>query len=422
MKFGPKDSQFYNDPPFNPSVFVRGRGAGLGAVAVDDWMRRQLCIYKEGSSAFFGNHLFGVPAHSSANYTWAVFPTPSTDYYDFINLARRDTVPTYRVEGAGSMVPYDFALGWSTARLSTLLRSLAIKTAIITGPMSTGGSPALGNDGFCDLFTFNLTDYLQNIGAACRRLKSIQPKLACLAPFETALSPCQLVLPGGMAPPPAWPDAAVITQNGNPAGYDWHYPKVRVGAKTLNYIYALHSGNSYGNFVTDRLKQALHAGMDGFYFDFFDYAMSEEPGREFRYTYNLSLTGWDNRSVDVVADPRWLWTQGGPPMAVARKKVDLNWLTTAARAAAIDAALGSTGGLGRFVANGNAAGDSGPIRHRPVVRFWEGCEESSYTSTHLSTAPMSLGWYDGYTQNILVDKVMKTSDFWRTWYAVLVNI
>eukprot|EP01051_Picozoa_sp_SAG22_P008327 SAG22_NODE_628_length_8398_cov_6.714905_5_plen_369_part_00 len=145
MKFGPAAAGYYNDPPFNPSVFVRGNAAGLGAVAVDDWMRRQLRMYKAGSSAFFGNHMFGVPAHGSANYTWAVFPTPSTDYYDFINLARRGTVPAYRVEGAGSMVPYDFALGWSEGRLATLLRALAVKTAIITGPMSTGGSPALGN-------------------------------------------------------------------------------------------------------------------------------------------------------------------------------------------------------------------------------------------------------------------------------------
>ena len=146
MKVGPAAADYYNDPPFNPSVFVRGRAAGLGAVAVDDWMRRQLRMYKAGSSAFFGNHMFGVPAHGSANYTWAVFPTPSTDYYDFINLARRGTVPAYRVDGAGSMVPYDFALGWSESRLATLLRALAVKTAIITGPMSTGGSPALGND------------------------------------------------------------------------------------------------------------------------------------------------------------------------------------------------------------------------------------------------------------------------------------
>ena len=49
------------------------------------------------------------------------------------------------------------------------------------------------------------------------------------------------------------------------------------------------------------LKDALRAGMDGFYFDFFDYAMSENPARQFRYTYNLSLTGWDNRSVTLQA-------------------------------------------------------------------------------------------------------------------------
>ena len=101
---------------------------------------------------------------------------------------------------------------------------------------------------------------------------------------------------------------------------------------------------------------------------------------------------------------------------MARRKVDLNWMTTPARAAAIDAAIGSSS-MGRFAANGNAAGDSSAIRSRPVVRFWEGCEEGGYTSTHLSSAPMSLGWYDGYTQEVLSANLARPglSEFWRSW-------
>ena len=91
-------------------------------------------------------------------------------------------------------------------------------------------------------------------------------------------------------------------------------------------------------------------------------------------------------------------------------------MTTPARAAAIDAAIGSSS-MGRFAANGNAAGDSSAIRSRPVVRFWEGCEEGGYTSTHLSSAPMSLGWYDGYTQEVLSANLARPglSEFWRSW-------
>ena len=97
----------------------------------------------------------------------------------------------------------------------------------------------------------------------------------------------------------------MITRSGNPAGYDWIFPTPTSGAKTVNYIYALHSANSYGSWVSGLLKDALHAGkMDGFYFDFFDYAMSSNPARQFRYTYNLSLTGWDNRSVDAAVGDR----------------------------------------------------------------------------------------------------------------------
>ena len=128
---------------------------------------------------------------------------------------------------------------------------------------------------------------------------------------------------------PAWPDSVVITKDGKPAGYDWVYPHPKPGATTLQYIYAPHVGNEYGRFLAERVALALKAGMDGFCtapsshdslvptcsastlyrpsaiglrlsladMDFFDYAMSENPSRQFRHTYNLSLTGWDGRSV-----------------------------------------------------------------------------------------------------------------------------
>ena len=45
----------------------------------------------------------------------------------------------------------------------------------------------------------------------------------------------------------------------------------------------------------------------------------------------MSLTGWDNRSVDPAPTDVTGGTDG--PRAVARYKVDLNWMTTPARAA-----------------------------------------------------------------------------------------
>jgi hypothetical protein len=346
MKFydGHGTGPVYNDPPFNPSVFVRGRRAGLGAVATDEWMRRHLRIHKNGSAGFFGAHNFGVPAHSAVKYTWAVFPTNSTDYYDFINLARAATVPAYTVHGPGAWIPYDFANGWPTAKLRTLLRALGTKTAILCGPLATGGAPWLGNDGYCNEQTFNLSDYLLQIGSACRRLKSLEPALSCIAPFETALSPCQLMpKPPDTAPPlPVFPDSVVITRAGAPAGYDFVYPHATPGTSTVQYIYAPYKGNTYGDFFSERVAQALAVGMDGMYMDFFDYAMSDDPARQFRHTYNLTLTGWDRRSVDAVEAAG---DGGAPgPRAVGRRKVDLNWMTTPARVAAVDASLSSSPG------------------------------------------------------------------------------
>ena len=78
----------YNDPPFNPSLYVRGVRSGLGAVALDDWMRRGLRMHKANRSGFWGVHQFGVPAGAAVTYSWALFPTiNSTDYCAFTALA-----------------------------------------------------------------------------------------------------------------------------------------------------------------------------------------------------------------------------------------------------------------------------------------------------------------------------------------------
>ena len=120
---------------------------------------------------------------------------------DFINAVRDATVPPLTVHGPGSFIPYDFALDWPTAKLRTLLRALGTKSAVLCGPLAaTGGAPWLGNDAYCDRTHFQLDAYLGNISAACRRLKSLDPGISCLAPFETALSPCQLTLANGTPP------------------------------------------------------------------------------------------------------------------------------------------------------------------------------------------------------------------------------
>ena len=120
---------------------------------------------------------------------------------DFINAVRDATVPPLTVHGPGSFIPFDFALEWPTAKLRTLLRALGTKSAVLCGPLAaTGGDPWLGNDAYCDRTHFQLDAYLGNVSAACRRLKSLDPGISCLAPFETALSPCQLTQANGTPP------------------------------------------------------------------------------------------------------------------------------------------------------------------------------------------------------------------------------
>lgn len=165
MKFydGHGTGPVYDDPPFNPTVYLRGPKNGLGLVALDDWMRRGLRMHKAARSAFWGVHNFGVPASSTVNFSWALFPTPNSSgpdaYYDFINAVRDATVQPLTVKGPGAFIPYDFAQTWPTEKLRTLVRALGGKhmAATICGPLQYGGAPWLGNDGYCNEQHFNIT-------------------------------------------------------------------------------------------------------------------------------------------------------------------------------------------------------------------------------------------------------------------------
>ena len=250
--------------------------AGLGLVAVDAVGRLQLTVAKTGRVGNFGNVGFGLAAQSNRTFSWAVYPLRSRDYFDFMNVVRADHVQPRTIPGAGMWMDFGRINGYNSTWLARYVRNLGVKMVVIPGPRA---APWLGEDGnwyyglrwHCQVIDFdranapagcrNFTAYLRTLKAACTKLKAIDPEIACLGPFETALSPDNA--PGDMRP--KWPDSTVEQPDGTPAGFNFIYQNP--ATKGHQFIYYPHANNSYEQFVRSRVLRAgiEIAGMDGIY-------------------------------------------------------------------------------------------------------------------------------------------------------------
>jgi hypothetical protein len=79
-----------NVPDYSPSTFFTDSNTGLGIVPVDDVFMVQSIEYVDWEgTAGIGTEQFALAPGDSYKLEWAVYPTDSKDYYDFVNAFRR---------------------------------------------------------------------------------------------------------------------------------------------------------------------------------------------------------------------------------------------------------------------------------------------------------------------------------------------
>ncbi len=90
---------------FSPSIFVDDGNTGIGFLPIDDVYVIQSVLYNEQDRMGMGTEKFALAPGKSYTLEWAVYPTGSGDFYDFINTFRT-------VEGRISTI--DGGLGFFT--------------------------------------------------------------------------------------------------------------------------------------------------------------------------------------------------------------------------------------------------------------------------------------------------------------------
>jgi hypothetical protein len=83
----------------NPTIFLPCKGAGVGLAALDDVFIVQSLATVQRGTATLHSDTFALDKNASYTLEWAVYVTPSGDYYDFINQLRRDEGRNGTVDG-----------------------------------------------------------------------------------------------------------------------------------------------------------------------------------------------------------------------------------------------------------------------------------------------------------------------------------
>lgn len=87
----------------NPSLFLSGKGIGVGLVALDDVYLEHYETFSSDGVGGIRDSLFALDAGASYTLEWAVYVNRG-DYYDFINSVRRDEGLIRTVEGGFAFV------------------------------------------------------------------------------------------------------------------------------------------------------------------------------------------------------------------------------------------------------------------------------------------------------------------------------
>ena len=83
----------------NPSIYIQQPGSSMGLVVEDTLFRLQMEVAKRDNSIEYASKHFGLDAKKSYTIEWTIYPSKSTDYWDFINRVRKDWGVNYTLLG-----------------------------------------------------------------------------------------------------------------------------------------------------------------------------------------------------------------------------------------------------------------------------------------------------------------------------------
>ncbi|MEN6643924.1 MAG: hypothetical protein ABFE08_15925 [Armatimonadia bacterium] len=332
----------------NSTVFVSGDQSGCGLLVVDDVYRIQGALYYEKGAGARSNS-FALAPKASYTLRWSLYPVLRPDYYDFINLARRDLGVNFTIPGG-----FQFGLG---AASDEAYKEIAEQRGLRF--MSSGVWMDPKGDVKCyhGEHMLQATAMQQKLREQCAAIRRAIPQVKSLVYIHGYIN----TDPDG---PRKHPDAQITTEDGKQ--YENEGYTKSCGIPFLYNYPALNPENSYVaamKRVIDMVLDKDKIGADGVYWDELDWISTP-------YTYDR----WDGYSVELDDQYR-----------IKRQRSFVHLLSLSAKVELIKYIF-DKGGL--LIGNSVATSDTMTKLHFP--RFVETAAGWYPARSHLYT-PISLG-------------------------------
>ena len=276
---------------YSPSVFVARQGLGIGLVPLDDVYIVQSAVFYEKGMAGIATEEFALAKGASYTLEWAVYPNETGDYYDFINVVRKDEDRIGTIDGGFAFISKGpFSRRNIPTKKFVALRS--IKYGCIHCLSGAADDPQVSIEGI------EFMDFPKEMALLKKQIAAIHKKHPNLkVMFHVAHS-----LYATNRPNETFPDSRVVDKDGKQVlyGTEAHYwdsyaylSKARVRDGWRFWIYYPTPGNSFHDALMKSVDVMMdEIGCDGVFMDGFMYGYGS------RYTYDR----WDGHTAEI--DPK----------------------------------------------------------------------------------------------------------------------
>lgn len=264
----------------SPSSFVSWKDFGIGLLPLDDVCIVHSTVYAKDNRAGIKDDKFGLAAGASCTLEWAVYPTASPDYYDFLNAVRRDEGRnSVTVDGGFAFVPREpFTKEYAETR-NLLYGSFGCLAKV-------ADDPEIEIEGIDFLW---LPRERARIKAEFEAIHKINPHLKLM--FHVAHN-----LISTNKPETLFPDSRVMNANGKQVLYAYDYDACAYFSPQRHkegwrwYIYYPMPGNSFHDALIKSVDVMVDdIGCGGAFMDGFFYGYGSP------YTYER----WDGHTVEM---------------------------------------------------------------------------------------------------------------------------
>ncbi len=283
----------------NSTLYVEGGESGCGIIALDDVYRTQGIIYWDADGGGIRSDVFCLSAGGEYTIEWAIYPVARADYYDFINLCRRDLGANFTVPGG-----FQFGLSSLAAMEPDEIRAMVAERGLAfvsTGTWSnSGGDPPY----YHGAHMLEATHLQERFRQACAGLRAATPDVKSLIYIHSFINLHEDT-------PERFGDSLITNADGTPyinQGYT-----TRIGMP-FYYCYPA-IGNSYLSAMRQIVDMCLdedRIGADGIYWDELEWI---SPKR----TYDR----WDGHSAELDEEHGISQRFGDPHLLSLQAKVEL---------------------------------------------------------------------------------------------------